>query len=88
MLVADSSDISVLSVHESFFIFPSQHHLAICADKHTHKKTICCVANGINQLTDYSNKPHFISCSEVKQFSWIHQQQQLRLSAPPKMISN
>lgn len=63
-LVGDSSDISVFSVHESVFIFPSKHHLAC-----TGKNLLC--GSRFNQLTDYRNKPYLISFSVPKLFQVV-----------------
>lgn len=63
-LVGDSSDISVFSVHESVFIFPSKHHLAC-----TGKNLLC--GSRFNQLTDYRNNPYLISFSVSKLFQVV-----------------
>lgn len=81
-LVGDSSDISVFSVHESVFIFPSKHHLAC-----TGKNLLC--GSRFNQLTDYRNKPYLIFnfCAEIVSGCWwIPQQQQLHLRVPTDCV--
>lgn len=63
-LVGDSSDISVFSIHGSFFIFPSQHHLA----RTKKKKLLKNLAHGLINHQIVVIKPYFISFSGLKLF--------------------